>query len=98
MSTYEKWDSQEDFRTQGAFSPMLGAENVSSNNSNNEFITNELSDVAWQTECKIGFNHARDSSGFSFSVYNGSEKEALYRCVCICFLLLNCVCVCLALF
>ncbi|GBN78141.1 hypothetical protein AVEN_90134-1, partial [Araneus ventricosus] len=78
MSTYEKWDSQEDFRTQGAFSPMLGAENVSSNNSNNEFITNELSDVAWQTECKIGFNHARDSSGFSFSVYNGSEKEALY--------------------
>ncbi|KAF8782987.1 Zinc finger MIZ domain-containing protein 1 [Argiope bruennichi] len=79
MSTYEKWDSQEDFRTQGAFSPMLGAENASNNNSNNnEFITNELGDVAWQTECKIGFNHARDSSGFSFSVYNGSEKEALY--------------------
>ncbi|XP_035210734.1 zinc finger MIZ domain-containing protein 2-like isoform X2 [Stegodyphus dumicola] len=76
MSTYEKWDSQGDFRTQGTFSPMLGAENATGNN-NNEFITNEL-DVAWQTECKIGFNNSRESAGFTFNVYNGSEKEALY--------------------
>lgn len=77
MSTYEKWDSQQqggDFRTQGSFSPLL-----ESAGNNNEFIGNELGDVAWQTECKIGFN--RDSAGFTFNVYNGSEKDNMYRCV-----------------
>lgn len=78
MSTYEKWDSQQqgEFRTQGSFSPILGGESAGNNS---EFIGNELGDVAWQTECKIGFN--RDPAGFTFNVYNGSEKDNMYRCV-----------------
>ena len=59
---------------------MHGTENSQSNN--NEFVTSDLGDVTWQTECKVGFSGVatRDnSSGFTFNVYNGPEKEPLYR-------------------
>lgn len=73
MSTFDKWDpsaQQGDFvRTQGTFSPMLGGEGVNGG----DFIGGELGDVAWQTECKIGFSN--------FNVYNGSEKDPMYRWV-----------------
>ncbi|KAG8200562.1 hypothetical protein JTE90_000635 [Oedothorax gibbosus] len=66
MSTFDKWEG--DFR--GSFSPMLSGEGV---NSSGEFIGGgggELGDVAWQTECKIGFSN--------FNVFNGSEKDPMY--------------------
>lgn len=81
MSTYEKnWEGE--FRTnQTTFSPMHGTENSQSNN--NEFVGSDLGDVTWQTECKVGFSGVatRDNSsgGFTFNMYNGPEKEPLYR-------------------